>query len=98
MSFVIRPSLGSVVPCFLEIPMRTVNATLDTCADAVDAVVATDVLRAFSTAAFAFAAGAREIVLTGTVEEALALRERFPGSLLMGEVDGLAVEGFDFSN
>jgi 2-phosphosulfolactate phosphatase len=78
--------------------MRIVSATLDTCADADSAVVAIDVLRAFSTAAFAFAAGAREIVLAGTIEEALALRTRFPGSLLMGEVDGLPVEGFDFSN
>jgi 2-phosphosulfolactate phosphatase len=78
--------------------MDIARATLDTCASADGVVVAIDVLRAFSTAAFAFAAGAREIVLAGTVEEALALRERFPGSLLMGEVDGLAVEGFDFSN
>jgi 2-phosphosulfolactate phosphatase len=78
--------------------MQIARATCDTCADADDAVVAIDVLRAFSTAAFAFAAGAREIVLAGTVEEALALRARFPGSLLMGEVDGLPMEGFDFSN
>ena len=39
-----------------------------------------DVLRAFTTAAFAFAAGVREIVLVGAVEEALALRERLPGA------------------
>ncbi|MBM4431827.1 MAG: 2-phosphosulfolactate phosphatase, partial [Chloroflexi bacterium] len=47
---------------------------------------------------YAFAAGARDIVLVSTVEEALALRERTPGALIMGEVNGLPVEGFDFGN
>jgi 2-phosphosulfolactate phosphatase len=78
--------------------MQTTYATRDTCGEALGAVVAIDVIRAFTTAAFAFAAGAREIVLVGTVEEALALRTRFPGSLVMGEVGGLKAEGFDFGN
>lgn len=78
--------------------MQTARATCDTCAEVGGAVVAIDVLRAFSTAAFAFAAGARAIVLTSLVEEALELRARFPGALVMGEVGGLPVEGFDFSN
>lgn len=78
--------------------MRIEQATNDTCGDTLGAVVAIDVLRAFTTAAFAFAAGARDILLVSTVGEALALRERFAGSLVMGEVDGLPVEGFDFSN
>jgi len=78
--------------------VQIARATNETCGDATGAVVVIDVLRAFTTAAFAFAAGAGEIVLVGTVAEALALRERFPGSFVMGEVDGLPVEGFDFSN
>lgn len=78
--------------------MKIAKASNDTCADATGAVIAIDVLRAFTTAAFAFAAGARDILLVSTVEEALALRERFPGSYVMGEVDGLPVTGFDFSN
>jgi 2-phosphosulfolactate phosphatase len=78
--------------------MDIARATCNTCAEAVGAVVAIDVIRAFTTAAFAFAAGAREIVLVGTVEEALALRVRFSGSLVMGEVGGLKAEGFDFGN
>jgi 2-phosphosulfolactate phosphatase len=61
-------------------------------------VVVIDVIRAFTTAAYAFAAGARDIILAGTVEEALALREQMPGSLIIGEVEGLPVEGFDFDN
>src|SRR6266508_6970461 len=80
------------------IVMHFERATLETCGAAIGAVVVIDVIRAFTTAAFAFAAGAREIVLTSAVEEALALRAHFPGALVMGEVDGLPVEGFDFSN
>ena len=74
-------------------PMQITHATNDTCGDATGAVIASDVLRAFTTAAFAFAAGARDILLVSTVAEALALRARFPGSFVMGEVDGLPVAG-----
>jgi 2-phosphosulfolactate phosphatase len=78
--------------------MEFYRATLATCARATGIVVVIDVLRAFSTAAYALAAGAQDILLTHSVENALALRQRFPGSLIMGEVGGLPVEGFDFSN
>jgi 2-phosphosulfolactate phosphatase len=74
------------------------HATLHDCAEAEGTVVAIDVLRAFTTAAFAFAAGAERILLVGTVEEALALQKELPEALLMGEVDGLPIEGFDFGN
>jgi len=73
-------------------------ASLDTCHTATGLVVVIDVVRAFTTAAFAFAAGARRIILAGPVEQALALRERFPGALLMGESGGLLVPGFDLWN
>jgi 2-phosphosulfolactate phosphatase len=74
------------------------RATLGTCSQATGTVVAIDVLRAFSTAAYAFAAGARDITLVSTVAEALALRDRMPGALAMGEADGLRIPGFDLSN
>jgi 2-phosphosulfolactate phosphatase len=61
-------------------------------------VVAVDVLRAFTTAAYAFAAGARRIHLAGTVEEALLLGRSIPGALVMGEEHGRRPEGFDLSN
>ena len=61
-------------------------------------MVAIDVLRAFSTAAYALAAGVDSIVLVSTIEEAFALKDRLPGVLLMGEVGGLPIEGFDFDN
>jgi 2-phosphosulfolactate phosphatase len=56
-------------------------------------VVILDVLRAFTTAAYAFAAGLEEIELVSTVEEALAR----PG-FRMGEVGGQLVSGFDHDN
>ncbi len=73
-------------------------ATLDTCHTAAGVVVAVDVCRAFTTAAYAFGAGAERILLADTAADALALRDRFPGALAMGEVDGLPVAGFDLWN
>lgn len=61
-------------------------------------VVVIDVLRAFTAAACALHAGARDILLVETVEEALRLRDLHPGSLLMGEVRGDPIPGFDFGN
>jgi len=78
--------------------MKFSRATLANCSQAAGAVVVIDVLRAFSTAAYAFAAGVSEIILTREVSEALALREQFPGALVAGEVGGFPVAGFDFGN
>ncbi len=61
-------------------------------------VIVIDVIRAFSVAAYAFAGGARSLWLVRTVEEAQALREREPEALLIGEVGGRLIEGFDFNN
>ncbi len=82
----------------LNCQMKIQRATLETCSEATGTVIAIDVIRAFTTAAFAFAAGVQDIVLVGEVEEALALRQRFSGSLAMGEVGGLQPEGFDYGN
>lgn len=62
------------------------------------AVVVIDVIRAFTTAAYAFGSGAAEIYLVATVDEALALTAAHPGSLAMGEERGLRPDGFDFPN
>jgi len=78
--------------------MRILRATLKTCGNATGLVVAIDVLRAFTTSAYAFAAGADQITLVSTIEEAFSLREQKPGLLLMGEVEGQPIDGFDFGN
>lgn len=62
------------------------------------AVVVIDVLRAFTTAAYAFSAGAVRIYPVARVDEAFALRMQFPDALIMGEDNGYKPEGFDFGN
>lgn len=61
-------------------------------------VVVVDVIRAFTTAAYAFGAGAAEIYLVDTVAEALELKVGRPGMLAMGEDHGRRPDGFDFPN
>lgn len=72
--------------------IRTVLG-IEAAAEATGAVVVIDVLRAFTTAAYALAAGLDEIELCGTPEEALAR----PG-FRMGEVKGRLIPGFDHNN
>jgi 2-phosphosulfolactate phosphatase len=57
-----------------------------------------DVFRAFTTAAVAFSRGARQIVLVGQPSEALDLKASGVGDLCMGEMYGIAPDGFDFGN
>ena len=78
--------------------MKFNYTTLETCHTATGIVLVSDVLRAFSTAAYAFSRGAKEIRLVGEVEEALELKEKTSNSKAMGEVGGLPPEGFDFGN
>jgi 2-phosphosulfolactate phosphatase len=61
-------------------------------------VVVVDVLRAFTTAAYALDAGAAEIWLVAGVDEAISLGRQMPGALVMGEEHGRRPEGFDLSN
>jgi 2-phosphosulfolactate phosphatase len=71
---------------------------IEAAASARGTVVVIDVLRAFTTAAYALAAGAREVVLVATPEQAFALRTRLPGALLVGEIGGRPIPGFDHGN
>ena len=57
-----------------------------------------DVFRAFTTAAYVFANGAKRIHPVATLEEAFALRELHPDWILMGERGGKPVPGFDYGN
>ena len=70
----------------------------DTIGDTTGAVVVIDVLRAFTTAAYAFAAGATRIYLVSGGAEALTLKATIPGALAMGEEGGLIPAGFDLPN
>jgi 2-phosphosulfolactate phosphatase len=78
--------------------MKFHRYTLEDCQRATGIVLVIDVLRAFSTAAYAFSRGATEIRLVSTVDEALALKAQIPYSKAIGEVGGLPPEGFDFGN
>lgn len=60
--------------------------------------VVIDVLRAFTTAACAFASGAEKIIPVSEVQEAQSLKDRFPNALTMGEVNGIQPDEFDFGN
>lgn len=46
-------------------------------------VVVIDVIRAFTTAAYAFGSGAAEIYLVGDVEEAVAFKAARPGTIAL---------------
>ena len=78
--------------------MKFTYTTLETCHTAKGIVLIIDVLRAFSTTAYAFSRGAQEIRLVSTVDEAIALKGKIPNAKVMGEVGGLPPEGFDFGN
>jgi 2-phosphosulfolactate phosphatase len=58
--------------------------------------VVIDVLRAFSTAAWAFRLGVERIVLTADLDEALRIKASIPGALAMKDSRPLA--GFELSN
>ncbi|HAF62397.1 MAG TPA: hypothetical protein DCK95_08725 [Anaerolineaceae bacterium] len=78
--------------------MEIERATLDDCHLVKGMVVVIDVLRAYTTAACLFDRGARGIILVSKVEEALCLREEHPEFLIVGEVNGIRVDGFDLGN
>ncbi len=78
--------------------MKFHHYTLDDCHEATGIVLVIDVLRAFSTAAYAFSRGAKEIRLVSGIQEALDLKAQIQNAKAMGEVGGLPPEGFDFGN
>lgn len=65
---------------------------------AVAVAVVVDVIRAFTTAAYAFAAGATTIYLVQTVDEALELGSALPEALIVGEEGGRQPKGFHLPN
>ncbi|NOX30293.1 MAG: 2-phosphosulfolactate phosphatase [Actinobacteria bacterium] len=63
-----------------------------------DCVVAIDVIRAFTTAAFAFEYGASSITCVASIDQANRLRSAGEVDLLMGEERGQHIGGFDADN
>lgn len=57
-----------------------------------------DVFRAFTVAPHAVAAGASRVLPVAAIEDALALRQRCPGALLVGERHARRLPGFDAGN
>jgi 2-phosphosulfolactate phosphatase len=75
-----------------------VTRFLDGARGATGHAVIVDVFRAFTTAAFCVAAGAREIVLVADHEQALAMKRQDPSLFLTGEIGGRPIAGFDAGN
>jgi len=68
------------------------------CSQAEGLCVVIDVLRAFTTAAYAFATGAKEIILVASIEEALKMHRQDQTLILMGEEHGRLIPGFHYGN
>jgi hypothetical protein len=98
-NMIVAPPMDRLPAVTARIHMDIViGSLLDGARQATGAVAIIDVFRAFTTAAVAFANGASRIVMVGSVEEALALRESGVADVCMGEVSGRAPPGFDFGN
>lgn len=79
--------------------MEIRRALLDACPELDATVIVVDVLRSFSTAAYALAAGARSIRLEASAEAARSLAATMPGALTVGSAPGgWAIPGFDLTN
>jgi 2-phosphosulfolactate phosphatase len=79
--------------------MKVLRSDLPHCPELHGAVVVIDVLRSFTTAAYALARGAREVVAVGSIEAARAWRTRDPQAITIGAVPGGApAPGLDIGN
>lgn len=66
--------------------------------EAIGLTVIIDVFRAFTTACYVIANGARKIIPVGKIESAYELKRKNPEYVLMGERGGVIQEGFDYGN
>lgn len=57
-----------------------------------------DVFRAFTCAPLMFSLGIQKILLVSSAAEGLALKRKNPEFILVGEVGGIPIEGFDLGN
>jgi 2-phosphosulfolactate phosphatase len=79
--------------------MRILRSDLSRCSALDGAVVVIDVLRSFTTAAYALACGADEVIAVASIEAARALRADDPTALAIGAIGGGApAPGLDMGN
>lgn len=79
--------------------MKILRSDLAHCPELQGAVVVIDVLRSFTTAAYALAGGAREVLALEAAEDALARRAADPRALAIGALPGgRPAPGFDVGN
>lgn len=79
--------------------MRVVRTDLSHSHELEGVVVVIDVLRAFTTAAYAFAAGARAMAVAHSIAEVETLRSRHHPSIAVGAyAGGMPIPGFDHGN
>ncbi len=57
-----------------------------------------DVFRAFTCTPLLFSLGIKDSMLVSTAEEAFALKRENPERILVGEIGGIPIEGFDVGN
>lgn len=97
------------IDCWMKIQQQAIQVIFDqrlmkfnytdlhTCHTASGLVIAIDVLRAFSNAAYAFSRRAKEPVAAPWMRRSRS-DSRLPNARAMGEVGGLPPAGFDFGN
>ena len=61
-------------------------------------VVIIDVFRAFTCTPLLFAFGIEKSILVASPDQAFSLREKDPGLILLGEISGIPIQGFDLGN
>ncbi|MCB9058199.1 MAG: 2-phosphosulfolactate phosphatase, partial [Calditrichae bacterium] len=57
-----------------------------------------DVFRAFTVSYYVWANQPKRYIITNSIEHALLLKSKFDKTVLIGERDGVKVDGFDFGN
>lgn len=79
-------------------PLRTFITHMSEPPMACDAAVVIDVLRAFTTASYALRAGATEILVAGSPDEARTLKARQGDLVTLGEIEAIKPPDFDLGN
>lgn len=57
-----------------------------------------DVFRAFTCTPLLFALGIEKSILVATPDQAFSLKQKDPDLILLGEIDGIPIQGFDLGN